>query len=115
MNTSSQVVEAVRLGGRLRQPKQWRRRAIRSMMAPMVTLLQTTDALKVTAVDALLRGEGIAFQTFDTAAGSLWTAIIPIRVMVAEEDQHRARRVLREAGFVEAGDGDWDLTRPTRG
>jgi len=76
----------------------------------MMTLLQTTDALKVTAVDALLRGEGIACETFDTAAGSLWRAIIPIRVMVAQEDHGRARRILREAGFVEAGDGDWDLS-----
>jgi len=78
----------------------------------MMTLLQTTDALKVTAVDALLRGDGIACQTFDTAAGSLWRAIIPIRVMVAEADHGRARRILREAGFVEASDGDWDLSRP---
>ena len=77
----------------------------------MMTLLQTTDALKVTAVDALLRGAGIASETFDTAAGSLWRAIIPIRIMVAEADHDRARRVLRQAGFVEASDGDWDLAR----
>jgi hypothetical protein len=77
----------------------------------MMTLLQTTDALKITAVGALLRGAGIPFETFDTAAGSLWRAIIPIRVMVDEDDHDHARQVLREAGFIEAGDGDWDLTR----
>jgi hypothetical protein len=81
----------------------------------MMTLLQTTDALKVTAVDALLRGEGVSFETFDTAAGSLWRAIIPIRIMVAEADHNLARRILREAGFVEARDGDWDLSRPPGG
>jgi hypothetical protein len=80
----------------------------------MMTLLQTTDALKVTAVGALLKGAGIAFETFDTAAGSLWRAIIPIRVMVADTDHGLARRTLREAGFVEAGDGEWDLTRAAR-
>ncbi len=80
----------------------------------MMTLLQTTDALKVTAVGALLRGAGIPFETFDTAAGSLWSAIIPLRVMVTQQDHASARRVLREAGFVEAGDGDWDLS-PTPG
>jgi hypothetical protein len=80
----------------------------------MMTLLQTTDALKVTAVDALLRGAGIPFETFDTAAGSLWRAIIPIRIMVTEDDHGAARRILREAGFVEAGDGDWDLSHAPR-
>ncbi len=77
----------------------------------MMTLLQTTDAVKVTAVAALLRGAGVRFETFDTAAGSLWRAIIPIRVMVDDDDHGRASRLLRDAGFVEARDGDWDLAR----
>ncbi len=77
----------------------------------MMTLLQTTDAVKVTAVAALLRGAGVPFETFDTAAGSLWRAIIPIRVMVDDGDHGRASRTLRDAGFVEARDGDWDLAR----
>jgi hypothetical protein len=75
----------------------------------MITLLRSTDALKVNAVDALLRGAGVACEVFDTAAGSLWRAIIPIRVMVPDDDHGRARRTLREAGFVEARDGEWDL------
>jgi hypothetical protein len=78
----------------------------------MMTLVRTTDALKVTAVDALLRGAGVPCEVFDTAAGSLWRAIIPIRVMVSDADHASARRILREAGFVEAGDGDWDLRHP---
>ncbi len=75
----------------------------------MQTLIRTTDALKVTAVEALLRGADIECEVFDTAAGSLWSAIIPIRVMVADRDHNAARRLLREAGFVEAADGEWDL------
>ncbi len=79
----------------------------------MMTLLQTTDAVKVTAVAALLRGAGVPFETFDTAAGSLWRAIIPIRVMVGDDDRRRASQILRDAGFVEARDGDWDLAGST--
>ncbi len=87
----------------------------RSEFAPdwgaMITLVRTTDALKVTALDALLRGAGIECEVFDRAAGSLWSAIIPIRVMVADTDGARARRLLRDAGFVEAADGEWDLAQ----
>ena len=80
----------------------------------MMTLLSTTDALKVTAVDAILRGAGIECEVFDGAAGSLWSAIIPIRVMVDDTDHSRACRALRDAGFVQAGDGEWDLTQPAQ-
>jgi hypothetical protein len=75
----------------------------------MVTLLQTTDAVKLSAVAALLRGAGVETAVFDTAAGALWLAIIPMRLMVDESDLLDARRMLREAGFREAKDGDWDL------
>lgn len=75
----------------------------------MIALLTTTDAVKLSAVRALLKSEGVTFETFDTAAGDLWRAVIPMRVMVADADRDQARRVLREAGFVEARDGDWDL------
>ena len=75
----------------------------------MQTLIRTTDALKVSAIEALLRGAGVDCEVFDRAAGSLWSAIIPIRIMVADADRARAGRLLREAGFVEAGDGEWDL------
>ena len=78
-------------------------------MAAMMTLLRTTDTLKVNAVEALLRSAGVACEVFDGAAGSLWTAIIPIRLMVSDADDARARRTLRDAGFVQAGDGEWDL------
>jgi hypothetical protein len=77
-----------------------------------MTLIRTTDALKITAVDALLRGAGITCEVFDAAAGSLWSAIIPIRVMVSDADHARACGILRDAGFVQASDGEWDLAPP---
>jgi len=75
----------------------------------MITLLQTTDPVKFSAVAALLRGAGVETAVFDDAAGGLWRAIIPLRLMVEDGDHARARRVLWEAGFLEARDGDWDL------
>jgi hypothetical protein len=76
----------------------------------MIALLTTTDQVKLGAVRSLLAGEGVAFEVFDQAAGALWRAVIPLRLMVADDDAANARRILRQAGFVEAADGDWDLT-----
>lgn len=75
----------------------------------MIALVTTIDEVKLGAVRALLVGEGIEAEVFDAAAGALWRAVIPMRLMVAEEDADTARRILRQAGFAEAGDGDWDL------
>ena len=76
----------------------------------MIVILTTTDALKLTAVLSLLAEAGVPAEVFDSAAGGLWRSIIPMRLMIDEADDAPARRALREAGFVEAGDGDWDLT-----
>lgn len=75
----------------------------------MIALMRTVDAVKFSAVEALLRDAGVETLTFDGAAGSLWRSIIPVRLMVGDDDLARARRVLFDAGFREAGDGDWDL------
>ncbi len=75
----------------------------------MIAILTTTDVVKLGAVRALLAGEGVESEVFDQAAGALWRAVIPQRLMVADDDAASARRVLRQAGFVEAKDGDWDL------
>jgi hypothetical protein len=75
----------------------------------MIALLTTPDPIKLGAVRALLSQEGVASQVFDAAAGALWKAVIPMRLMVAEADADAARRILRQSGFVEAADGDWDL------
>ena len=78
----------------------------------MIALIRTTDTIKLGAVRSLLEGEGVATQTFDDAAGALWAGLIPVRLMVGEGDADTARRILREAGFVEGKDGDWDLKPP---
>ena len=75
----------------------------------MIALLTTTDAVKLSAVRALLASEGIETEVFDSAAGALWRAVIPMRLMVDERDGNDARLALRQAGFREARDGDWDL------
>ena len=75
----------------------------------MIVILTTTDAVKLSAVQAVLADAGVAAEVFDSAAGGRWRAIIPMRLMIDDADEASARRALREAGFVEAGDGDWDL------
>ena len=76
----------------------------------MIALLRTTDPIKLSSVRALLTGAGVETLTFDAAAGGLWPTVIPVRLMIAAADADTARRLLREAGFAEAKDGDWDLT-----
>jgi hypothetical protein len=75
----------------------------------VIAILTTTDRVKLSAAQALLAGENIQSELFDTAAGQLWTSIIPVRLMVEEADAALARGALRAAGFTEAADGDWDL------
>jgi hypothetical protein len=75
----------------------------------VIAILTTTDPVKLSAAQAILDGEHVESAVFDTAAGGLWTAIIPMRLMIDEADAGRARSALRAAGFAEAADGDWDL------
>jgi hypothetical protein len=78
----------------------------------MIALLTTIDRIKLSAVRSILAGEGIDSELFDTASGALFQALIPVRLMVADDDRVTARRILRMAGFIEAADGDWDLAAP---
>ncbi len=75
----------------------------------MIELLRTTDAIKLSAVKALLAEAGVEALVFDAAAGALWQGVIPQRLMVADRDLAAATRHLRQAGFRKAADGDWDL------
>jgi hypothetical protein len=75
----------------------------------MIALITSGDEIKLRAAQAILAGEGLASELFDTAAGRLWPSIIPVRLMVADADADAARRILREHGWREAKDGDWDL------
>jgi hypothetical protein len=74
----------------------------------MIAILVTTDPVKLSAVEALLREAGIESTVFDRAVGTLWTSVIPLRLMIADTEEARARRVLREAGWSGAEDGEWD-------
>ena len=78
----------------------------------MIALLRTTDPIKLSSVRALLDDAGVETLTFDGAAGGLWPTVIPVRLMVSDADANNARRLLREAGFTAAKDGDWDLASP---
>jgi hypothetical protein len=67
----------------------------------MRELIRTNDAVLVSAVVALLESAGIQSLVFDqnmsVLEGSL--GILPRRVLVAEDHERRARRLLTEAGF----------------
>jgi hypothetical protein len=75
----------------------------------MLALLTTTDAVKLSAARAALAGAGVGSEVFDAAAGALWRALIPMRLMIDDADLAAARRALHDAGFAPAADGDWDL------
>ena len=67
----------------------------------MREIVRTNDAVLVSAVGALLDGACIHHMVLDqnmsVLEGSL--GILPRRVLVAEEDVIRARRLLTEAGL----------------
>jgi hypothetical protein len=68
----------------------------------MHEIVRTNDAVLVSAVGALLDGASIRHlvldQNMSVLEGSL--GILPRRVLVAEEDVFRARRLLTEAGLA---------------
>lgn len=67
----------------------------------MVTLLQTTNVVVLSFADSILREAGIETVVADThmsvLEGSL--ALLPRRLLVAEEHALRARKLLVEAGL----------------
>lgn len=70
----------------------------------MKPLVETTDAVVLSYVEALLQGAGIAAVVLDRhmslAEGSI--GILPRRVMVAEADWQAAAEVLEDGGA-----GEW--------
>jgi hypothetical protein len=70
----------------------------------MTELLRTNDAVVLSAVEALLGGAGIDCLVLDrnmsVLEGSI--GILPRRVLVAERDLARARRVLSDGGLGDA-------------
>lgn len=66
----------------------------------MRTLVQSTDPVRLSFIEALLAAEGIGTVILDTHMSTLEGSIsaIPRRLAVAEEDYERARRLLAEIG-----------------
>ncbi len=66
----------------------------------MRELLRTTDLVFLSWVQALLRAEAIVATVLDSHMSVIEgsTFAIPRRVMVAEEELDRARRILCDAG-----------------
>ena len=81
----------------------------------MMAFLTTTDPVKLSAAEALMSAAGVTATVFDRAAGTLWTSIIPMRLMIDESDRASAMTAMAAAGWVRASDGDWDVVerRPT--
>ncbi|MFN3550073.1 MAG: DUF2007 domain-containing protein [Mesorhizobium sp.] len=67
----------------------------------MIELVRTNDPVVISYIEALLRDAGIAHfvadQNMSILEGSL--GVLPRRVMVADDEAVRARRILEDAGF----------------
>ena len=68
----------------------------------MRELFRSTDAVQMSWALALLSGEGIEAQVLDAHTSRLEGSVmaIPCRVVCADEDYARARRLLAETGQV---------------
>ena len=67
----------------------------------MRTLTTSNDLVRLSFLHALLRDAGIDAVLLDAHASAVEGSIgaIPRRLMVLEEDERQARRVLQEAGL----------------
>lgn len=68
----------------------------------LIELIKTNNAVTLSYVEALLRDSNIPFQALDlnmsTLEGSL--GILPRRILVNEEYEVRARRLMEDAGLA---------------
>ncbi|WP_029009857.1 DUF2007 domain-containing protein [Azospirillum halopraeferens] len=66
----------------------------------MTEILRTNDVVRLSWLSALLADAGIGAVVLDTHTSVLEGSIgaIPRRLMVADDDAERARRVLADAG-----------------
>jgi hypothetical protein len=64
-------------------------------------IIRTPDPVLVSAVEALLGGEGIAVFVADRHISAMEARItaFPLRVLVPTDQADRARRLVREAGW----------------
>jgi Putative prokaryotic signal transducing protein len=65
----------------------------------MKDILRTTDPVLLTFAESMLAAEGIAAAVFDLHASAVEGSIsaIPRRLMVADEDEARAREIVKNA------------------
>ena len=67
----------------------------------MRELVRTNNAVLISAVSALLDGAGIPYfvldQNMSVLEGSL--GVLPRRILVADEYEHNARRIMQDAGL----------------
>ena len=68
----------------------------------MIELVRTNDAVLISYVEALMRDAGIGYFVADRnmsiAEGSI--GILARRIMVIEDDEAAARRLLKDAGIA---------------
>jgi hypothetical protein len=64
-------------------------------------IVRTNDPVLITAIEALLFGAGIEFLVLDQNMSVLEGSIgmLPRRVMVGEDSEQNARRLLQDAGL----------------
>lgn len=83
----------------------------------MKNLIQTTDPVFVTFIEALLRDGEIEPIVLDVhmsvVEGSL--NVLPRRICVADSDWDKAREILREAGVGLDGESEIDTSSDTAG
>jgi len=70
----------------------------------MRVLLTTTDPVRLSFLVSLLRDAGCTPIVLDAAISALegGIGIFPRRLAVPEDEEHRARRILHDAGEAEA-------------
>ena len=62
----------------------------------MIELIRTADPVLLSVLRAALADADIDHQLFDSGAGGLWQAAIPVRIMVRDEELELARRVVAQ-------------------
>ncbi len=67
----------------------------------MIELVRTNDLVLISLIETLLSQAGVAFfvadQHMSAVEGSL--GFLPRRIMIASNEEERARRLMREAGL----------------
>lgn len=79
----------------------------------MKEIVRTSDRVLISRLTALLEGHDIPVIPFDNHMSSTegMIGIFPQRLVVIDEDEERARQVIRDAGFgdslYDGQDGGW--------